>query len=381
MTAWVDLDGRRAETRAPRQWLLLLLIVPLVLAACGRRGPPVAPERRLPAAVADLSASVVGEGVRLTWTLPRVRADRTPIKALARTEVHRRPEEPGDPGPPRPAVLTFGGLFGGPTELPGFERVANIELAEPKAAEVTRNQVTYTDSQGLAFGRRYTYVVIAVDEQGRPSPPSNRVAVAVAAPPRPPMNLTARPGDREVRVTWEAPTSLVDGSPAPVGLVYNVFRTTAPEARATRPLNPEPLPAPSFVDLGVQNDTTYYYTVEALLGPRGPASQPTAAATATPEDQTPPAQPRGLVAVVTGATVRLAWEAVPDPDLAGYHVYRSTTPGRGYQKLTTTPSAASTYVDGDVRAGQTYHYVVTAVDRARRANESVPSPEASARLP
>ena len=37
--------------------------------------------------------------------------------------------------------------------------------------------------------------------------------------------------------------------------------------------------------------------------------------------------------------------------------------------------------DTDVRPGQTYYYVVTAVDRAKRANESVPSQEASATLP
>jgi hypothetical protein len=35
----------------------------------------------------------------------------------------------------------------------------------------------------------------------------------------------------------------------------------------------------------------------------------------------------------------------------------------------------------DVQPGQTYFYVVTAVDRAKRANESVPSQEVSATLP
>lgn len=364
-----------------RAALTLALLVPLALAACGRRGPPVAPERRLPAAIQDLSAAVVGEGVRLAWTLPRIRVDRSPVKELRRTEVYRRLEVPGQAEPPRPAVLVFGGLFGGPTDLPGFERVANIVLAEPGAAELTRSQVVYTDAQGLAFGRRYTYVVVVVDEQGRPSPPSNRVAVAVAPPPTPPTRLLAQPGDREVRLSWEAPTSLADGSPLPGPPLYNVFRTTSPEARATRPLNPEPLTTASYLDLAVQNDVTYRYAVQALLGPRGPASQPTEVAAATPEDRTPPAQPRGLVAVVAGATVRLAWDAVGDPDVAGYHVYRSTTPGRDHGRLTSAPQGPTTYVDDQVRPGQTYHYVVTAVDRSRRANESVPSPEVSARLP
>ncbi|HEV8673380.1 MAG TPA: hypothetical protein VGX21_04980 [Methylomirabilota bacterium] len=364
--------------RAPSA-LALALLLPLMVVACGRRGPPVAPERRLPAAVSDLSASVGGEGVRLAWTLPRIRVDRSPVKELRRAEVYRRLETGTEP--PRPAVLSFGGLFGGPTELRGFERVANIVLARPEAATVTGTQVVYTDAQGLGFGRRYTYVVVAVDAQGRPSPPSNRVAVLMAAPPRPPTAITARPGDREVRLTWTPPTTSEDGSPVAGALLYDLFRGPSPEARPARPLNPEPLTAPAYVDVGVQNDTTYHYSVRARLGPGGPTSRPSEVVAATPEDTTPPAAPRGLVTVVAGATVRLAWEAVADPDVAGYRVYRSTTAGRGYQPLTPAPQPATTYVDTGVRSGQTYYYVVTAVDRSRRANESVPSLEAAATIP
>jgi fibronectin type 3 domain-containing protein len=344
----------------------------------------VAPERKLPAAVQDLQAAVVGEGVRLTWTLPRVRVDRSALPAVRRTEVYRRPEGPGGPSGPveasRPALLTFGGLFGPPSGVVGFDRVANITIAEPGAAQVRGDQVTYTDAQGLVIGQQYTYVVVAVDEQGRPSPPSNRVAVAVASPPTPPTRLAATAGDREVRLTWDAPTTLEDGSAPPPTppVVYDVYRTAAPGAPAGRPLNPEPTAAREFRDLTTQNDATYYYSVRARLGPGGPTSRASEVVSATPEDQTPPGQPRGLVAVAAPGSVRLAWEAVADADVAGYHVYRSLTPGRGYEKLTPAPQPATTYVDTRTTAGQTYYYIVTAVDREPRANESVPSPEATA---
>jgi fibronectin type 3 domain-containing protein len=361
----------------------VLLLVPLALAACGRKGPPVAPERRLPAAVADLSATVASEGVQLTWTLPRLRVDRSPVKDLRRVEVYRRPETGAAAAPPRPAILTFGGLFGPQTELPGFDRVANIVLAEPPKApvEIAGSQVRYTDAQGLTFGQRYTYVVVAIDAQGRPSPPSNRVAVAMTAPPKAPVALTATAGDREVRLTWTAPDALEDGSQATEELLYNVFRATTREAPPGRPINPEPIATPSYVDIGLQNDATYYYSVRAQVGPTGPASRPTKVVAATPENLTPPAQPRGLVAVVAGTTVRLAWEAVSSPDLAGYRIYRSTMAGRGHQLLTAELLTTTTFVDTTARPGHTYYYVVTAVDRTRRANESVPSPEASATVP
>ena len=360
----------------------VVLALPLTLAACGKRGPPVAPERRLPGAVQDLTATLSAEGVRLAWTLPKIRVDRSPLKDLQRIDVYRRLEDGPATEAPRPAILSFGGLFGGPTAMPGFDRIAQLTIEQPEApAEVRGGQAAFTDGRGLTFGKRYTYVVVAVDGQGRPSPPSNRVTVVLAPPPTPPEGLTAQAGDGQVRLQWTPPATLEDGSPPGAPLAYDVYRATTPEAKPGRPLNPEPLDRAQYVDLTAQNDTTYYYSVRARSGVGGPPSRPSAVAAATPEATTPPAAPRGLVAAVAGPTVRLAWEAVGDADLAGYLVYRSHTSGRGFEKLTPAPQTATTYVDNGVQPGQTYYYVVTAVDRTRRANESPPSAEASARLP
>lgn len=382
MTWWSAGRRHRAGAVRRRAWVALALSLPLALAACGKRGPPVAPERRLPSPAQDLAATLSAEGVRLAWSLPKIRIDRSALKELKRIEVYRRQEDGAATEPARPAVLSFGGLFGGPAALPGFDRIAEVQLDKPEApGEVRGGQAVYTDARGLAFGKRYTYVVVVVDEQGRPSPPSNRVTVTLAAPPTRPEGLTAQGGDGQVRLAWTPPPAMEDGAEAPAGLVYEIFRTITPDGVPGRPLNPEPVDTPRYVDLTAQNDTTYYYSVRARAGIGGSVSRPSAVASATPEDTTPPAAPRALVAAVAGPTVRLAWEAVGDADLAGYLVYRSQTPGRGFEKLTPAPQPTTTYVDGRVQPGQTYYYVVTAVDRTRRANESIPSGEASVRLP
>lgn len=355
--------------RSMKRGVLIVVLVGLALVACGRRGPLVAPERRLPAAVQDLAVAVEGPAAVLTWTLPTKRVDGSPLKDLARLDVFRR-EEPGE-GPPRPAVASGRGVA-------GFERVAAVRVEEPAPARVEGGRATVTDAEGIEFGRRYTYVVLSVDARGRMSPPSNRATVAFLAAPRPPEGLRATAGDREVRLAWQPPATLEDGSPVPGPLVYQVFRSDSPDRPATRPLNPEPLTSLSFTDLGVRNDVTYVYTVRALLGPGGPVGRASEAVQATPEDLTPPAAPRNLSAVAAPAAILLAWAAGTEPDLAGYHVYRSTAPGRGYERLTAAPQSEITYQDTAVTKGRTYHYVVTAVDRSRRANESVPSSEASA---
>jgi fibronectin type 3 domain-containing protein len=73
--------------------------------------------------------------------------------------------------------------------------------------------------------------------------------------------------------------------------------------------------------------------------------------------------------------VELYWTANSEPDLAGYTVYRSATPGAGYSPLTPSPIAGTTYID-PVPGPGTYYYVVTAVDAS--GNESPFSAEASA---
>ena len=371
--------GRGGRVRTA---LALALLLPLPLAACGKRGPPVAPARKLPAAVQDLQGAVEGDAIRLNWTLPRIRVDRSPLKEIHRTEVYRRSENGAPEEPVRPALLVFGGLFGAPPGVPGFERVADITVAEPgPPAQVQGNQVTYTDAQALTFGRRYTYVVIALDDQGRPSPPSNRVVVALAAAPIAPPRLEALRGDTQVRLVWDAPTTLADGSAAPPDLVYDVFRAIAPGTPGGRPLNLEPITVRQYVDLAVQNDVTYHYSVRARIGPgdaqsgrehsrhRDPGGRHSAGPAAGPR--------RGARRIdrpsrVAGRARRRSRRLPRLPEHDG---------GPGPRAAQRGAPGGTTYVDADVRPGQTYYYVVTAVDRSKRANESVPSPEASVAVP
>jgi hypothetical protein len=78
--------------------------------------------------------------------------------------------------------------------------------------------------------------------------------------------------------------------------------------------------------------------------------------------------------------VTLSWGASTSPSIQGYNVYRSTTSGGPYTKLTTGgPINVLTYFDSAVQAGQTYYYVATAVDLS--GNESGYSAQAPATIP
>ena len=65
--------------------------------------------------------------------------------------------------------------------------------------------------------------------------------------------------------------------------------------------------------------------------------------------------------------------------VVGYNVYRSTYSGGPYTELNSSPVLVDTYTDNTVPAGQTYFYVVTAVDAS--GAESGFSNEAQATVP
>ena len=77
-------------------------------------------------------------------------------------------------------------------------------------------------------------------------------------------------------------------------------------------------------------------------------------------------------------TVSLSWTASTSV-VSGYNVYRSTTSGTGYTKLTGSLVSAVSYTDSTVVNGTTYYYVTTAVDSS--GNESTNSNEAVAVIP
>ncbi len=77
-------------------------------------------------------------------------------------------------------------------------------------------------------------------------------------------------------------------------------------------------------------------------------------------------------------SVSLGWNASTST-VVGYNVYRGTQSGGPYAVLNGSPDASTSFTDSSVQAGQTYYYVVTAVDNA--GVESVFSNQAQAVIP
>ena len=133
------------------------------------------------------------------------------------------------------------------------------------AGGVTTN--SYTDT-GLTNGLTYYYVVAATNSSGI-GPQSAEAAAALSAlPPLPPAGLSAVPGDSVVALTWNASAGATN--------YILLISTNSDESNS----NLVSTPNTSYLDIGLNNGTTYYFAVSAA-GPYG-QGVPSASVSATP---------------------------------------------------------------------------------------------------
>src|SRR5262249_1032858 len=265
-----------------RRLAACLGLAALALTACGKKSPPVAPEQRAPQPVADLTAVVDESAIVLTWTPPNRRVDNTRQRDLTVMRVFR--VEDSGAGEPKSAMLSDG-------RIAGYDELAAIRSAEPEPAVRRGPRLAYADSKGLAYGRRYTYVVVTGDSQGRIGPAPHRGPGSDAAPPAAPENVAAQPGERSVRVTWSPATRLLDGSAVADPITYEVLRAPSADADLA-PVSPQ-ISDTALTDSNLENDRDYFYAVRAVRTAGGTTlyGRPSAPAVATPPALTPPPPP------------------------------------------------------------------------------------------
>jgi hypothetical protein len=360
--------------------IAVLLLFALV--ACGKRGDPHPPIPVIPKATTDLLVAQRGPKVLLSWGYPSLTTAGKSMTGIKRVAVWRSLEEsPAAQSAGNPSSIQ---LF---AKVPALipvkflkvrTRVDSIEGAKLPAATAGA-RLTYEDTPPLhtADGRpvRLTYAVVT-EGQSANSDLSNLVSIVPMDVPAPPSALTATARREGVVLTWTAPDATISGAKNPVIAGYNVYRFPhgQPADEFATPANTSPLAATTFTDNPPYGEHDYFVTALAAPGPPRVESEPSPVAGANFKDLVAPPPPTGLTALVETGAVRLVWDPVDAPDLAGYKVYR--TEGTGIEQLRPvgtiplTPQllTATNYRDTGVNPGISYYYEVVSVDKT--GNES-----------
>ncbi len=332
----------------------LLLVAPW---GCGVKTNPVPPQQVVPQAITDLRYNLSEKGVVLQWSYPERTVGGGKLGEVLSFELYR-------------AVVSEDGYC--PTcPVPYGEP---LHVSGGLLPEQGRREASY-ESSLLRPGHRYFFKVRSRTGWWSASQDSNIVSFVWQIPPQAPEGLAAEPRDGGVALRWQPVTALIDGSPAPAGLAYQVSRSRG--GAGFEPLG-NPVSQPEYVDTGLENGKKYFYRVQAVLvqGDTTVSGGMTSDLGVAPVDKTPPATPKGLTTVRVAEGVRIFWQAPTDKDLGGYRIYRRA---EGESKATLVGEVNIPYtlfVDGKPPArGDEWAYVVTAVDQSQPANESAPSPE------
>jgi predicted small lipoprotein YifL len=262
-----------------------IVIVLLALAACGKKGPPLAPLRVAPARIEDLAVAKTGDEVRAQFTVPSANADQSKPADLAAVEVYAitgKPEDPAGNSLAGPQFIRYGKLVGriqvAPPETPGetppdptrgsvaeraraaaeiaarktqpaqgtpasvAERLTRADFtpfvhpdkrAAPTAPPVTPVLVRPLGPAPAEDPLSRTYVAVGVSRHGTQSALSNRVSLPLIDAPPPPIDVRVSHAETAVTIAWTPPPGARERVQRPAEPTELPARSLAPSITPT----------------------------------------------------------------------------------------------------------------------------------------------------
>jgi uncharacterized protein len=224
-------------------------------------------------------------------------------------------------------------------------------------------------------GGTYYYRIAGLDFFGNETQytPPVKVAISDLTPPSAPINVQKTIKKQDVTIFWENTEKKELAG-------FNVYRSIN-DSNDYYPANSVLLPpgVTSFIDR-VPKSGGYYYFVAAVdtVGNEGYSDKMFAEVA----DLAAPSIPQHIKAVADTGKVILTWDAVTEPDLMGYQVYRTINSDEEsyYVLLNANPVIATTFTDTlPANARNYFYYKVISIDTSY--NRSDYSQPVSARMP
>ncbi len=224
--------------------ILLIMLLGITLAACGKKGSLVPPEALVPAPSADLTVWQQGEAFRVSWSAPAKEERGRPLRDLAGFRLYRH-----EVLPPGEECLAC---------AESWVLVREVDLAYLRDVQRNGNRFSCLD-RAVKSGTAYRYSVTAVSRTGGVGRPAYSGPHKKEPVPLPP-TLQAIPSPTAVTLEFVAIPL-----PASERLGFNVYRQRAGDPAPVVPLTPAPVPGPTYTDEHLERGAIYRYTVTAVV--------------------------------------------------------------------------------------------------------------------
>lgn len=233
---------------------------------------------------------------------------------------------------------------------------------------------------GLLPGTLYWFALRTVDDAGNWSGLSNIVSGSTAASTdvlRPaPLSLSlAGSTNTSVTVSWtDVGDDSLTGNSASVEIRWATVAITEANWASAAAVSGEPTPGPpgtphQLTIGGLDRTRDLWFAARATDDVNRQSGITSSLMVPRLLDTAPPSTPGGVSAVVEPVrNVRLHWAANGEPDLAGYHVYRSLTSTGTLVRLNGSTVVTNEYLDTTTPDSVSVWYAVSAVDAT--GNES-----------
>jgi fibronectin type 3 domain-containing protein len=253
------------------------------------------------------------------------------------------------------------------TDVTAYKVYCGTFPGGPYPNDLTPVPITSTEYTHSAIygGGTYYYVIKAVDSGNLLSENSIEAgATATNVAPSPPSGLIAFGGDEYIEVSWTpGPETDVIG--------WDIYRKPDVGSYA---LIESGWGSSTYTDDLLFGGGTYSYKVRAVDASLTSSDSNEDTATAT---NAPPSKPTINSAIGGSENITIYWTDNEETDIAGYNVYRADVAGGPYDtKINGSLLTGNTTTDVDLYGGNTYYYIVQAVDTGNLS--SVNSDEVSA---
>ncbi|RZB35250.1 MAG: hypothetical protein SRB1_01018 [Desulfobacteraceae bacterium Eth-SRB1] len=137
--------------------LSILIVLIIILCGCGRKALPVPPRHEPPPTVNDLSSSIEGDMLRLSWTVPE--ANKKIMSNLSGFVVYRSKKMVSGSECKKCPLL--------------FKRIADVPVDVINQKDSKKKNMTYNETLGKGY--RYIYKVAVYTNTGASGKDSNYI--------------------------------------------------------------------------------------------------------------------------------------------------------------------------------------------------------------